>query len=170
MGLISGSGRSPGRGNGNPLQYSCWENSMDRGAWWTAVHGVTNSRKWLSLHSCIFTNWRFETTLHSASLEAPFFQLHWLNSCLHVTFWNSHNISDFFIIIIFVMVICNQWSFLLLLSLFWGTTNHAHMIQNLIDKCVICVLVDPPVGCSTISPPLPSGLPIPWDTMLKLGQ
>ena len=36
---ISGSGRSPGEGNGNPLQYSCLENSMDRGAWW-AVHGV----------------------------------------------------------------------------------------------------------------------------------
>ena len=33
VGLIPGSGRSPGVGNGNPLQYSCWENSMDRGAW-----------------------------------------------------------------------------------------------------------------------------------------
>ena len=59
-----------------------------------------------------FTNWRFETTLHSASLEAPFFQLHWLNSCLHVTFWNSHNISDFFITIF--IVICGQWSLMLL--------------------------------------------------------
>ena len=35
--LIPGSGRSPGGGNGNPLQYSCLENSMDRGAWWTTV-------------------------------------------------------------------------------------------------------------------------------------
>ena len=34
VGLIPGSGRSPGGGNGNPLQYSCLENSMDRGAWW----------------------------------------------------------------------------------------------------------------------------------------
>ena len=33
--------RSPGEGNGNPLQYSCLENSMDRGAWWATVHGVT---------------------------------------------------------------------------------------------------------------------------------
>ena len=39
-GSIPGSGRSPGEGYGNPLQYSCLENSMDRGAWWTAVHGV----------------------------------------------------------------------------------------------------------------------------------
>ena len=40
-GLISGVGRSPGGGNGNPLQYSCLGNSMDRGgAWWATVHGV----------------------------------------------------------------------------------------------------------------------------------
>ena len=35
--------RSPGEENGNPLQYPCLENPMDRGAWWTAVHGVTKS-------------------------------------------------------------------------------------------------------------------------------
>ena len=40
-GLIPGSERSPGEGNGNPLQYSCLKNPMDRGAWWTVVHGVT---------------------------------------------------------------------------------------------------------------------------------
>ena len=39
-GSIPGSGRSPGAGNGNPLQNSCWENPMDRGAWWATVHGV----------------------------------------------------------------------------------------------------------------------------------
>ena len=42
-GSVSGSGRSPGEGNGNPLQYSCLENSMDRGDWWATVHGVTES-------------------------------------------------------------------------------------------------------------------------------
>ena len=45
--LIPGSGRSPG-GHGNPLQCSCLENSMDRGAWWAAVQGVTKSRTQLS--------------------------------------------------------------------------------------------------------------------------
>ena len=40
-GLIPGLGRSPGEGNGNPLQYSCLENPMDGGAWWATVHGVT---------------------------------------------------------------------------------------------------------------------------------
>ena len=43
-GLILGLGRSPGEGNGNPLQYSCLENPMDRGAWEATVHGVTKSR------------------------------------------------------------------------------------------------------------------------------
>ena len=43
VGLIPGSGRSPG-GNGNPLQYSCLENSTDTGAWWATVHGVVRSR------------------------------------------------------------------------------------------------------------------------------
>ena len=40
-GSIRGWGRSPGEGNGNPLQYSCLENSLDRGAWWATVQGVT---------------------------------------------------------------------------------------------------------------------------------
>ena len=39
-GLIPGSGRSPGEENGSPLQYSCVENPMDKGAWWATVHGV----------------------------------------------------------------------------------------------------------------------------------
>ena len=43
-GSIPGSGRSPGGRHLNPIQYSCLENSMDRGAWWATVHGVTKSR------------------------------------------------------------------------------------------------------------------------------
>ena len=46
--LILGSGGSPGEGNGNSLQYSCLENSMDRGAWWATIHGVAKSWTWLS--------------------------------------------------------------------------------------------------------------------------
>ena len=44
LGLTPGLGRSPGGGNGNPLQYSCLENPMNRGAWRAAVHGVTKNR------------------------------------------------------------------------------------------------------------------------------
>jgi len=46
--LIPGSGRSPGGGNDNPLQYSCPGNPMDRGAWWAIVHGVAKSWTQLS--------------------------------------------------------------------------------------------------------------------------
>ena len=50
MGSIPGSGRPPGEGHGNPLQYSCLENAMAGGAWWAIymVHGVTESRTRLS--------------------------------------------------------------------------------------------------------------------------
>ena len=44
VGSIPGSGRSPKGGHGNPLQYSCLENPLDRGAWWAAVHGVAKSQ------------------------------------------------------------------------------------------------------------------------------
>ena len=48
LGSIPGLGRSPGGGHGNPLQYSCMENPMDREAWWATVHGVAKSRTQLS--------------------------------------------------------------------------------------------------------------------------
>ena len=44
MSSVPGLGRSPEGGNGNPLQYSCLENSIDRGAWWAAIHGATKSQ------------------------------------------------------------------------------------------------------------------------------
>ena len=50
-GLIPESGRSPGGGNGNPLQYFCLEISMDRGAWWATVLGVAKSWTCLSMHT-----------------------------------------------------------------------------------------------------------------------
>ena len=47
-GLIPELGRSPGEGNGNPLQYSCLENPIDKGAWWATVHGASKSQAQLS--------------------------------------------------------------------------------------------------------------------------
>ena len=52
-GSVPGLGRSPGGGNGNPLQYSCLEISMDRGAWWATVHGVPKSCTRLNMHAQI---------------------------------------------------------------------------------------------------------------------
>ena len=54
LGSIPGSGRSPGEGNGNPLQYSCLENPMDRGAWWATAHGVAKSRTRLSDFTLVY--------------------------------------------------------------------------------------------------------------------
>ena len=55
MDLIPGSGRSPGIGHGNPLQYSCLENPMDRGAWWVTVHGVAKSLTQTEVTWCAHT-------------------------------------------------------------------------------------------------------------------
>ena len=60
VGSVPGLGRSPGEGNGYPLQYSCQENSIDRGAWWATVHGVAKSRTRLS---------DFTFTFHFHALE-----------------------------------------------------------------------------------------------------
>ena len=56
-GLIPGLGRSPGERNGNSLQCSCLENPMDRGPWWTTVHGVSKSLTWFNNSTITIANW-----------------------------------------------------------------------------------------------------------------
>ena len=63
LGSITGSGRSPGRRRGNPLQYSCLKDPVDRGAWRATVHGVIKSwtwQKWLSKHVLVEYRWHFK--------------------------------------------------------------------------------------------------------------
>ena len=67
MGLIPGLGRSPGEGNGYPLQYSCLENPMDRGAWRAAVHGVAEG--WTRLSDFTFT-FHFDALKEMASYSS----------------------------------------------------------------------------------------------------
>ena len=70
-GSIPGSERSPEEVNGNPLQYFCPENSIDRGAWWATVHGVTKSQKrpsdfhFTSLHIHLYTHILHTQTLYT---------------------------------------------------------------------------------------------------------
>ena len=64
VGSIPGSGRSPGEGNGNPFQYSCLGNPIDRGAWWATVHGVTKSWTWFSHRATTTVKERSFSTCH----------------------------------------------------------------------------------------------------------
>ena len=68
--LIPGLGRYHGERNGNPLQYSCLENSMGRGAWWTTVHEATKSQAGLSVHmgTCTHTRTHTHMYIHTHSL------------------------------------------------------------------------------------------------------
>ena len=68
IGLVPGLGGFPGGRNGNPRQYSCLENPMDRGAWWATVHGVAKSQTWLSEHACTLC----PNPLHDATAQCPF--------------------------------------------------------------------------------------------------
>ena len=58
----------PGQGNANPLQYSCLENPMDRGTWWTVVHGVTEELD-TTEHVCIHPRYLLNPGLHSFQLQ-----------------------------------------------------------------------------------------------------
>ena len=97
-GSVPGLGRSPGGGHGNPPQYSCLENPMDRGAWWATVHGVAKSRTRLerpSTHApvclsfhlfkgiCVVSSFRWLQIklLYAFDLEADLFA-----SLCHTTF------------------------------------------------------------------------------------
>ena len=65
LGSILGLERSPGGGNGNPPQYSCLENSVDKGAWWATVYGVAKSQTQLSTHTCVHTHTHTQCARHS---------------------------------------------------------------------------------------------------------
>ena len=73
-----GSGRSPGEGNGNPLQYSCLENPMDGGDWWATVYGVAKSRTRLSDFTSLlpYRGWnvvfRISTSFEKVEVLCPF--------------------------------------------------------------------------------------------------
>ena len=84
-GSVPGSGRSPGGGHSNPLQYSCLENPMDRGAWWATVHEVTESQTqmsdWAQAQACFSQLMKF----HLSEYSFPHF------SYILKSIWNYKN-------------------------------------------------------------------------------
>ena len=87
-GSILGLERSPGAGNGNPLQYSCLGNSMDRRAWWATVHRVTESWTWLSTHALIANLKQKNSPLVSSR-----YPVYFPRPSLQVsTYWNHNDI------------------------------------------------------------------------------
>ena len=81
-GLISGSGRSPEEGNGNPLQYSCLGNSMDRGAWHATIHGVARVGQDLEVETPPILSNIVHVVATSLWLQLEIFFIHflWLSS------------------------------------------------------------------------------------------
>ena len=87
LGLIPGSGRSPGEGHGYPLQYSCLENPMDRGAWQATIHGIIKSQTRLSNISFLFFSFM-------VSLKLKVTLLFYKRNSLFPPFWGQIKFSS----------------------------------------------------------------------------
>ena len=128
MGLIAVLGRSPGGGHGDPLQYSCLENPVDRGAWQAMAHRVTKSWRWLkrlSAHTCCFS------LLNRKSLVWMFLPPVLPDDYFSELSKHLHNItgictaslfkSGFYIVLIYEDLLYQTWRLILLVFLHvWG--------------------------------------------------
>ena len=108
---ISGSGKSPGGGNGNPLQYSCPENSLDRGTWRATVYGVTKRRtrlKWLGTHA--------HFTLGMVCLYHCFDNIFPIVSCFFLALLLVRNETPrlYLLLVLFFLCVCGGVIFLFL--------------------------------------------------------
>ena len=99
IGSIPALGRSPGKGNGNPLQYSCLKSPMDRGAWQVTVHRVTKSQTWLkrlSKHACMMQSdilhFIYSILLYSFYWSKVDLQYHVVANVQHIQFYTHTNI------------------------------------------------------------------------------
>ena len=111
-GSIPGLRRSPGEGNGNPLQYSCLENSMDRGAW--QVHGVLKSRTWLSNFHLQQRSKMFCSQLRERYTKR--------------SFWCPPSILNFLLCLL-------AWKYMILGSATMGKGGHRHKNKSItVDK------------------------------------
>ena len=123
-GLNPGSGRSPRGGNGNPLQYSCQDNAMDRGAWWITVHGIAKSRTQLSTTMLWYEGDNVPGTLQMETTSSTATPLQALHSGL---FWgNWEGIWHSFILPIFEFLPVNVW----LRYILWWRRVPGHSTEN----------------------------------------
>ena len=104
-GLNPGLGRYPRGRNGNPLQYSCLENSVDRGAWWATVHGITKCQTWLSTHT--------HTHTHTSIWAAITNMIEWVTYKQHKFISNSSR----------VWAVQHQYTSVHVMSISWFTDN-----------------------------------------------
>ena len=89
--VIPGSGRSSGGGNGNPLQYACMENTMDRGAWYASVHRVTKSQTQLKYLRCTSAfSWQVFLFLCLKWIDRPI----WYNQNQVASFWLKYLVAS----------------------------------------------------------------------------
>ena len=122
MSLIPGSGTSPGEGNGNLLQYSCLENLLDGGAWWSTVHGVPKSQRQLSTH-------RAAAATRTKSLYSSLYSF---------MFEIVHNIKPFQklneaqSIVYEYMTFIEHWKYLRPYSIHWGKAKEAIILVRML--------------------------------------
>ena len=139
MGFIPGSGRTPGGGHVNPLQSSCLENSMDRGAWQTAVHGGAESQtrlKWPSTHMHI-SSWSFPG---GSAVKNPPIYSNWqyVNSIIWIqTLLDTSSLIPCFLAQLFLP---EALFFPLVLSLVSGIDLVSKSLKHLTDKHRLTVL------------------------------
>ena len=122
-GLIPGSGRSPEGGNGNSLQYSCWDNSMDRGVWQATIHRIAESRNDWS--NWAHTNTHAHTTKHWEALKCPI-NIMWIFLFLFHGYLSTNSILGKYKLISSFME--NYWLFLLI---DWSPLYHTRFGMHL---------------------------------------
>ena len=181
LGSILGLGRSPGEGNGNPLQYSCLENYMDRGlefsvSWWATVHVVEKSRTRLSdfhfTHSLVnldhFESYCFNPSINTSLSFSDLLVLQNHLESFTKYGWLFRNQSGrliwFGYWIIFLHDTCEYGALVSLLCLWWGWSVYPHIIDSKTDtqkrKMTIVLKVRIRFKCLCLSPTvLPSPFP-----------
>ena len=125
--FISGSGRSPGEENGNPLQYPCLENPMDRGSWRATVHGVTKSQPWLQglthTHTHTHTHFSIYTWMPATRVPLPPWihcQFKWSSTVMRFMYFSFLKISIFPLSTI-------TWCFLEATTIIWKQINKTNI-------------------------------------------